>query len=50
MLPSLYMGCNDPKPFVLPSDKILESKQLRTLLRQLKKQKRAIENQLHALE
>jgi transposase len=47
---ALYGQCNDPKPFVLPSDKILESKQLRTLLRQLKKQKRAIENQLHALE
>ena len=47
---ALYGQCNKPKPFILPSDKMLKAKQLRTLLRQLKKQKRVIENQLHALE
>ena len=47
---ALYGQCNNPKPFVPPSDTMLKIKQLRVFLRQLKKQKAAICNQLHALE
>lgn len=47
---ALYGQVNQPKPFHMPSDKILDITQLRTLLRQLKKQLSAINNQLHALD
>lgn len=47
---AFYGYCNNPKTFQPPSDTLLKIKQLRTFLRQLKKQKGAISNQLHALE
>jgi len=46
---ALYGEVNKPKPFVVPSDKILQVKQLQNLVQQLKKQKRSLGNQLHAL-
>lgn len=47
---ALYGQINQPKTYQLPDDKILEIKQLRTLLRQIKKQRVMTSNQLHALE
>jgi transposase len=47
---ALYGQVNQPKTYHLPSDKMLEISQLRTFLKQLKKQQAAISNQLHALE
>ena len=47
---ALYGQLNRPKPYHLPSDKMLEVSQLRTFLKQLKKQHGSIANQLHALE
>lgn len=47
---ALYGHCNRPKTFQPPSDTLLKIKQLRTYLRQLKKQKTILANQLHALE
>lgn len=47
---ALYGQCNKPKTFQPPSDTMLKIKQLRTFLRQIKKQRAAISNQLHALE
>jgi transposase len=47
---ALYGQVNQPKPFRLPADNVLAITQLRTLLRQLKKQLGAVSNQLHALE
>ena len=47
---ALYGHCNQPKPYHPPSDTMLKIKQLRVFLKQLKKQKAVISNQLHALE
>jgi transposase len=47
---ALYGQVNQPKTFRLPSNKILDISQLRTLLRQLKKQLGSVNNQLHALQ
>lgn len=47
---ALYGHYNRPKTFQPPSDKLLKMKQLRTFLRQCKKQKAAICSQLHALD
>ena len=47
---ALYGQLNKPKPYHLPSDKMLEITQLRVYLKQLKKQQASIANQLHALE
>ena len=46
---ALYGYANQPTPFQPPSDKILTVRQLATLLRQLKKDKSAVDNRLHAL-
>ena len=47
---ALYGQFNKPKPYHLPSDKMLEITQLRVHLKQLKKQQAALVSQLHALE
>ncbi len=47
---ALYGQVNQPKPYQLPSNKQFEINQLRTLYRQLKKQRRTLLNQLHAME
>ena len=47
---SLYGQLNKPKPYHLPSDKMLEISQLRVYLKQLKKQQASLVSQLHALE
>lgn len=46
---ALYGQLNKPKPYHLPSDKMLETNQLRVFLKQLKKQQAALVSQLHAL-
>ncbi len=46
---ALYGQFNKPKAYHLPSDKMLETSQLRTHLKQLKKQQAALVSQLHAL-
>lgn len=46
---ALYGKVNRPDTYQLPDDKVLEVKQLRVLLRQLKKQAVMIANQLHAI-
>lgn len=47
---ALYGHYNQPKGFQPPDDNLLKVKQLRTFLRQCKKQKAAIQSQLHALD
>ena len=47
---ALYGQLNKPKPYRIPSDKILEINQLRVYLKQLKKQQACLVSQLHALE
>lgn len=46
---ALYGEVNRPKCFVVPDEKIRQVKQLQNLVQQLKKQRRSLGNQLHAL-
>ncbi|MDX1904190.1 MAG: IS110 family transposase [Thermonemataceae bacterium] len=46
---SIYGQKMQPQPYVMPDDKVMQYKQLRVLLRQLKKQLSALSNLEHAL-